>query len=46
MKELGGMKISAVCRMVSRFEEDADRKPEFRKALETLSKMSNVQPDP
>jgi len=41
-KELGGMKISAVCRMVSRFEEYADRKPEFRKALETLAKMSIV----
>ena len=43
-ERLGGMKESAVCRMVMRFEAEAEERKDYRDAIADLEKMSIVKP--
>jgi len=43
-ERLGGMKESAVSRMVTRFEAEAEERKNYRAAIAELEKMSIVKP--
>ncbi|MDA3835493.1 MAG: hypothetical protein PF495_19145 [Spirochaetales bacterium] len=42
-KRAGGVKASAVSKMVKRFENKIKKEPAVRDAIEQINKMSNIQ---